>query len=210
MKPDHSRLLVATNNAHKLEEFQALLPGVPLVGLGAFPPVPEPVEDAPDFTGNAIIKAVAAHTRTGLISLADDSGIAVDALDGAPGVLSARYAPGTDRDRLNALLRAMEAYPDAAQRTARFVCVIAIAGLPQDLALPAGLEWRDGCVVGRGAVEGTLTHGPRGEGGFGYDPIFELPSGRTSAELSAAEKHAISHRGRAARIVQPLLSAFFS
>ncbi|MCA9547762.1 MAG: non-canonical purine NTP pyrophosphatase [Myxococcales bacterium] len=210
MKPDRARLLIATGNPHKLDEFRALLPGLPLVGLDDFPPGPEVIESAPDFAGNAIIKAVAAYEHTGLISLADDSGIAVDALDGAPGVLSARYAPGSDRDRLNALLAAMADYPEAAERTARFVCVIAIAGLPADLPLPEGLSRRDGCVIGRGVVEGTLTHGPRGEGGFGYDPIFELPDGRTSAELTAREKHAVSHRGRAARAVAPLLSAFFS
>ncbi len=203
-------LLIASGNAHKLEEFQALLPGLPLVGLSDYPDAPDVDETAPDFAGNAILKAQAAHAHSGLISLADDSGIAVDALGGQPGVRSARYAPGSDRDRLNALLAAMTAFPEPAQRTARFVCVIAIAGLPDGLALPAGLTRRDGCVLAHGEVVGTLTHAPRGEGGFGYDPIFAGPDGRTTAELSADEKHAISHRGRAARLIQPLLTTLFS
>jgi XTP/dITP diphosphohydrolase len=202
-----SRILVASGNAHKLEEYADLFPGVPVVGLGEYPDAPDPVEDAPDFIGNAIIKAKSARAHSGLMSLADDSGIAVDALDGAPGIYSARYAPGTDADRMFALLEAMEAHTD---RGAQFVCAIAIAGVPEGTELPEGLSWREGCVVTQGIVRGTLTRAPRGSNGFGYDPIFELPSGRTTAELSADAKHAISHRGVAARTVIPLLNELFS
>jgi XTP/dITP diphosphohydrolase len=207
--PDLRRLVVATGNRHKLAELHELLPGIPLVGLDAFPPAPEPVEDAPDFEGNAIIKAHAARERTGLPSLADDSGIEVAALSWGPGVHSARYVPGSDRDRRLALLRAVG---DATDRRARFTCLIAVAGLPDDLVLPPGLWRREGCVLARGVVEGEIGFEERGEHGFGYDPIFELPDrGRlTTAELPPDEKNAISHRGRAARAVFPLLRTVFS
>ncbi len=200
------RLLVATGNAHKLSEFGELLPGIPLVGLDAFPPAPEPVEDAPDFAGNAILKARAAFERTGAPTLADDSGIEVAALGWGPGIHSARYVPGTDADRRAALLRNVG---DAEDRRARFVCVIAVAGLPEGLPLPGGLERRDGCVLARGVVEGEIGFEERGANGFGYDPLFVLPSGRTTAELSSEEKHAVSHRGRAARAILPVLRAHF-
>ncbi len=201
------KLLIATNNAHKVEELGQIFEGLPITSLADFPAAPEPVEDAPDFAGNAIIKARAAHARTGLVSLADDSGIAVDALDGAPGVLSARYVEGSDEDRLNALLENMEGVAD---RSARFVCAMAVCGLPQDLELPEGVERHDDCVVAHGEVLGVLIHAPRGANGFGYDPIFELPHGRTTAELSADEKHAISHRGKAARALAGVLARVFT
>ena len=185
MKP----LLVATGNAHKLDELRQLLPGIPLVGLADFPPAPEVVEDAPDFAGNALLKAQAAHARTGHLTLADDSGIEVAHLDWAPGIHSARYVPGSDDDRLHALLAACE---DATDRRARFRCVVALVGLG------------DAPFFGEGVVEGVLTRAPRGTHGFGYDPIFELPDGRAMAELGD-EKHAISHRGRAAREIIELL-----
>ncbi|MEZ4469213.1 MAG: non-canonical purine NTP pyrophosphatase [bacterium] len=197
--------MLATANAHKVEEYQDLFPGIALMSLADLPPAPEVVEDAPDFEGNALIKARDARGRSGQVALADDSGLCVDALDGAPGVYSARYAPGRDADRVQALLAAMAAEPD--DRTARFVCVIAVAGVPDDVPLPPG-AWRDAdCVLVRGEVEGRLAHAPRGTGGFGYDPIFELPGGAVVAELPAAEKHAISHRGVAARAILPLLRA---
>lgn len=199
-------LLIATGNPHKVDELRALLPGVPLTSLAAWPDAPEPVEDAPDFAGNAIIKARSAHAHTGLVSLGDDSGIEVEALGWAPGVRSARYAPGSDADRVQALLRAMAGQPE---RRARFTCAIAIAGLPATLELPAGVERIDGCVVGLGQVYGTLTEAPRGEGGFGYDPIFELPDGRSAAEHTPGEKHALSHRGRAMAQLTSLITAFF-
>lgn len=201
-----ARLVVATGNAHKLGEFRELLPGLPLASLADFPPMPEVIEDAPDFAGNAVLKARAAHAHTGLPCLADDSGIEVAALGWAPGVRSARYVEGSDRDRLEALLAATA---DATDRRARFTAVIAVAGLPKGAALPPGAWWRDGCVCTRGVVEGALTRAPRGADGFGYDPIFALPDGRTTAELAADEKHAVSHRGRAARAIEPLLRQLF-
>ncbi|MFN3198538.1 MAG: non-canonical purine NTP pyrophosphatase [Bradymonadia bacterium] len=199
--------VVATGNPHKVEELSELMPGVPLQPLSDFPSAPEPVEDAPDFAGNAIIKAKSALAHTGLPSLADDSGICVDCLDGAPGIYSARYVEGSDADRRHALHKAVG---DAEDRGAQFVCVIAIAGLPDDLPLPEGVERRDGCYIATGVVHGEIVRGAeRGAHGFGYDPIFELPErGLTTAELSTEEKHAVSHRGRAVRVIAPLLNAW--
>jgi XTP/dITP diphosphohydrolase len=197
-----SGLVLATGNAHKVEEYQDLFPMLPIRPVSDFPGMDEPVEDAPDFEGNAIIKAKAALAHTGRVSVADDSGLAVDALGGAPGVISARYVPGTDADRMHAVLQNMPADGD---RAAHFVCVIAIAGLPADLELPEGVFYRDGCILARGAVHGAIIDAPRGTNGFGYDPIFGMPDGRTLAEYSAAEKHAVSHRGNAARHIAPFL-----
>ncbi len=202
MKP----LVVATGNAHKLEELRVLLPGIPLASLADFPAAPEPVEDAPDFAGNAIIKARAAHARTGQLCLADDSGIEVAHLDWGPGIHSARYVEGTDADRLSALLVACEGATD---RRARFRCVIALVGLDPTIATPSGLTRRGDALLANGVVEGVLTRTPRGDHGFGYDPIFELPSGLTTAELSAEAKHAVSHRGRAARALHPCLRVLY-
>lgn len=196
-------LVLATGNPHKVDEYRALFPMLPIRPISDFPGFEDVVEDAPDFEGNAILKAVAAHRHTGHIAIADDSGLAVDALNGAPGIYSARYAPGTDTDRMAALLRNM---PTGDGRSAYFVCTIAIAGLPAGLNLPAGLIERDGCVVGRGEVHGQIADAPRGTQGFGYDPIFLRPDGRTLGEYSAAEKHAISHRGEAARVIAPFVA----
>lgn len=204
------RLIIATGNAHKVGELRALLPGIPLVGLEAFAPMAAPDETAPDYAGNAIIKARAAFAHTGEPSLADDSGLEVDGLDGAPGVHSARYAPGDDAARRAALLANLAARGPDAPRTARFVCVIAVAGLPGASGLPAG-SLIDGCLVVRGVCEGRIVAAERGAGGFGYDPLFEVPAlGRTFAELTAAEKHALSHRGRAATALLPALRAVFA
>jgi XTP/dITP diphosphohydrolase len=204
------RLVIATGNAHKLDELRALLPGIPLVGLDAFAPMASPDETAPDYAGNALIKARAAHAHTGEPSLADDSGLEVDGLDGAPGVHSARYAPGDDAARRRALLANLAARGPNAVRTARFVCVIAVAGLPTPSGLPEGLLQEGGCLVVRGVCEGRIVAAERGAGGFGYDPLFEVPSlGRTFAELTSAEKHALSHRGRAATALLPALRALF-
>lgn len=175
------QVVVATHNAHKVAELgrilAPLLPGVELLPYDG----PEPVEDGDTFEANALIKARAAHAHTGLPALADDSGIAVDALGGAPGIHSARYA-GTrdDSDNVRLLLTNLG---DSADRAASFVCAAA---------------WVDdtGETVVRGEWAGTVADAPRGEGGFGYDPIF-LPhdgEGRAAAELSAAEKDALSHR----------------
>ncbi len=182
-------LLVATRNAHKLAEIRALLPGLDLIGTDAYPHVPDPVEDGLTFEANAAIKALAWRDATGLPALADDSGLAVDALGGAPGVNSARYA-GTHGDTAanNAkLLRALAPYPAPGQRAARFVCVLA-------LALPGEPEPR----LFRGECHGRILPAPQGDHGFGYDPLF-APDGhdRSFGLLPEAVKAAISHRARA-------------
>jgi len=211
-----SRIVVATGNAHKLEEYLSLLPGLELQSLTAFPPMDEVDENASTFEGNAVLKAVAAHKHTGCITLADDSGIEVEALNWRPGIRSARYAPGSDADRVTALLNEMEGKP---QRRARFTCAIAVAGLEVSSARiqldhseidEASYTWINGCLVVLGQVEGRLTEAPRGGNGFGYDPIFELASGHTTAEITAAEKRRLSHRGVASRQLLPLLSTLFS
>lgn len=183
-------LLLASRNTHKLHEFRELLPEVSFVPWPA--EAPEIPEDGAFFQDNALQKATFAHAwwaRHGTQRvdgvLADDSGLCVDALWGGPGVLSARFAKDLKRDDKNRKLLAM--VPPGATRTARFVCVLAL--------VPAGGE---PCTVG-GSVEGTLAPEPRGEDGFGYDPVF-LPEGhaRTFGELPSEVKHTLSHRGRAA------------
>ena len=175
--------VLATHNAHKVEELRRILGD----RLGSHELVaydgPDAIEDADTFEGNALIKAREAFAHTGLPSLADDSGIAVDALDGAPGIHSARYAGSRDDgDNLRLLLQNLDGEPN---RAARFVCAAALVDA-------------DGEYVVRGEWPGTVLTEPAGEGGFGYDPIFR-PDGetRSSAELSAAEKDASSHRFRA-------------
>jgi XTP/dITP diphosphohydrolase len=210
------RLVVATGNAHKVSELRALLPRVPLVGLDAFAPWTPPHEDAPDFVGNACIKALAGFAHTGLPCLADDSGLSVDALGGAPGVHSARYVEGSDADRRVALLRALTAVTRPEARTGRFTCVLAVAGLPLHTALPAGLEVFQGCVVATGTCEGLILFEDHGAHGFGYDALFAplevpaRPDGRPSTfgELDAATKNALSHRGRAVARLAPFLNAW--
>jgi XTP/dITP diphosphohydrolase len=181
------RLVLATRNAHKLHELEALLSPHEIVGL------PEEVELPPEvgstFEENALGKARAAAARIGSPVLGEDSGIEAAALDGAPGVRSARYAGegASDEENLAKLLR--EVPPDGDTRVA-YVCSLV-------LVWPDGRELRE-----EGRCTGRLTHEPRGEGGFGYDPAFvpdDLPGDSTMAEVSAEEKGAISHRGRAAR-----------
>lgn len=182
-------VVVATGNLHKLEEISAMLgprlPGMRFVALGQLGDFPEPDENGATFRDNALIKAEAAVAETGLAAIADDSGLAVDALDGAPGVHSARYCGrhGDDAANNDLLLKNLADVPDD-QRTARFVSVIALVS-------------RSGLVtIGQGACEGTVGHVGRGDHGFGYDPLF-LPAdtpGRTMAELLPEEKNAISHR----------------
>jgi XTP/dITP diphosphohydrolase len=193
------QLVIATTNPHKVDEFRQLLAGAPfaltsLDELGVARDVPETGDT---FAENAIIKARAYAEMTGLLTLADDSGLEIDALDGAPGVLSARWAgpevPYATRNRL--LVERLAGLPDA-QRGARYRCAIAIALPP-----PQGLVG-----VVEGVFEGSIAREPVGQGGFGYDPIFFVPEqGRTVGEMTAAEKHAISHRARAARAALPLL-----
>ncbi len=192
----NQRLVLATANQGKAREIRAALPGLTVETLADYPQIPSPVEDGATFIDNARIKAEALSRALGEPVLADDSGLAVDALDGAPGVLSARYAEGSDEDRYRKLLTALQGVPDEA-RTARFVC--AMAFIRPDA--PA--------VFTEAACEGRIGHAPAGDGGFGYDPVFETADGRTMAQLNGAEKNEISHRGRALRALLPVLRLHF-
>ena len=200
-------LLIATQNAHKLEEFSQLLPGIELKSLREFASFVMPPETGDTFLDNSIIKSSAVYRHTNVISLADDSGLAVDALNGAPGVRSARFAPGSDRDRYLALLEALKGVE---HRAARFVACLSIVGLPLSLELPADTFRQAGVVYAFGEVHGTIADAPRGENGFGYDPVFQLIDGRTMAEVSPGEKQKQSHRAIAARKLSPLLVDYFS
>lgn len=193
------RIVLASANASKAAELREILEatGLEVVVEPRPEDLPVPVEDAPDFEGNARLKAVAVSDATGAAALADDSGLQVDALDGAPGVFSARYAgpDATDADNVAKLLAELDGLAPEA-RTARFRCVIV-------LRRPDGSE-----VVTSGAVDGRIAGAPRGDGGFGYDPVFvpQEGDGRTFAEMSPEEKHRISHRGRALRALADALS----
>jgi XTP/dITP diphosphohydrolase len=195
-----TRLLLASRNTKKLGELRRILDaegvtGVEVIGLDEVPPFPEAPETGATFEETAVAKARDAVAATGLPAVADDSGLAVDALGGMPGVLSARWAGkhGDDEANLHLVLGQLADVPDA-RRGAAFVCAAA-------LVRPGGEE-----TVVRGEWRGTLTHAARGSNGFGYDPIF-VPEGetRTSAELDPAEKDAVSHRGRALRLLLPHL-----
>jgi XTP/dITP diphosphohydrolase len=183
------KLVVATRNKGKLKEISALLTGLvdQVVSIAEFPDVPETVEDQDSFAGNALKKAREASIATGLPVLADDSGLVVDALDGAPGVFSARFAGEGAGDAANnaKLLEVLEGVDDL-HRNAAFVCTMAFV-------TPEGVE-----RIFEGRVAGRIISTPRGDEGFGYDPIF-LVSGydQTMAELPLAEKNRISHRGQA-------------
>jgi XTP/dITP diphosphohydrolase len=185
-------LVFATSNKGKLVELQGLVgAGVHVRSLKDFPELGEIPETADTFEGNAELKARAVAKATGLWALADDSGLAVDALGGQPGVWSARYAP-TDAERIAKLLAALQDVPDE-RRTARFVCALCLCSPAQEV------------VFTRGTCEGRIGHVPRGAHGFGYDPIFVLPDGRTLAELTHDEKSGLSHRGNAFRLMLPKL-----
>jgi XTP/dITP diphosphohydrolase len=191
--------VLATFNRDKLRELAELLalPGVSLTALADVPGTSAPEENGASLRENALIKARAALARTGLPSLADDTGLEVDALDGRPGLHAARFAgPGAtyaaNRCRLLSELTRVE----PTRRTARFRCACVAC-------LPDGRE-----LVAEGVLEGRITTEPRGGNGFGYDPLFEVEdTGSTMAELSAAEKNAISHRARAVRALAVLLVA---
>jgi XTP/dITP diphosphohydrolase len=189
-------LILATHNRGKLEELRQLLGESVRIGTSADLGLEPPEETGTTFEANARLKAVATSLRTDALALADDSGLEVDALDGAPGVRSARFAgPGaTDVDNIRLLLERL-AQATEQPRTARFVSVVALA--------------RNGVVLAlsEGECSGSIGYEPRGSNGFGYDPVFVLPDGRTMAELSADEKNRISHRGRALRSLLPELSA---
>ena len=198
-------LVLATRNAAKLRELARILTGedpdgqIRLVGLDSFPDAPDVPETGATFEANALLKARAIAAHTGLPAVADDSGLCVDALNGMPGVFSARWAGGhgDDQANLNLILAQVADVPDA-RLGARFVCAAALVA-PADDGNPR--EW-----VVTGQVDGRLIRVPRGTGGFGYDPIF-VPDGfeQTTAEMTAEAKDAISHRGRAFRALTPFI-----
>jgi XTP/dITP diphosphohydrolase len=185
------KVVLATRNPHKIAELRAILAAtgvtVDLIGVNTFPDVPDVAETGVTFAQNALLKATETARRTGLPSVADDSGLCVDVLGGAPGIFSARWAGkhGDDEANLDLLLAQLADIADE-HRAAHFACAAA-------LALPDGTA-----VVREGRIDGTLLHARRGTNGFGYDPIF-LPDGhdRTTAQMPAEEKNAISHRTRA-------------
>ena len=195
-------LVLATRNPHKVDEMRVLLASLPveLVGLDTFPDAPEPEETGDTFGENARIKAVSAARATGHLALADDSGICINALNGRPGVFSARWAGAGSGapEWIAKTLAELASVPDE-ERTARYVCALALAA--PDGTLLAESE---------GDFAGRIAHAPRGKRGFGYDPIFLVnddTGGRTAAELSEAEKNALSHRGKAVRTLLPHLAA---
>ncbi|MBB5808059.1 XTP/dITP diphosphohydrolase [Saccharothrix ecbatanensis] len=194
------KLLLASRNKKKLGELRRILlaeglAGIEVLGLDDVPPFPEAPETDPTFEGNALAKARDAFNATGLPSVADDSGIEIDALNGMPGVLSARWSGvhGNDQANLDLVLGQLRDVPDE-RRGGAFICTAAFVAGPDKETVVRG-EWR-----------GTITREPRGENGFGYDPIFR-PEGHdvTSAELTPDQKDEISHRGRALRLLLPHL-----
>lgn len=194
-----TQIVLATRNRKKLDELHRILEAegldVEILSLDAFPDAPEVAETESSFAGNALLKARAIAQATGLPAVADDSGLCVDALNGMPGVLSARWAGGhgDDAANLDLVLAQIADVPDR-RRGASFQCAAAVA-------LPDGTE-----RVVEGEVVGSLLRERRGENGFGYDPIFVPVAHQvTTAEMTAAEKDAISHRGRAMRALAPVL-----
>ena len=194
-------VFLASRNPKKLAEMERILgehlPGVRVLGLDDVPAYDEPVEDQPTFAGNALLKARAALAATGLPSIADDSGLCVDELNGMPGVLSARWSglPKDDDRNNRLLLDQLHDVPDE-RRGAEFRCVVAFCHAGGELEVS-------------GRMRGRVIRELRGEGGFGYDVLFvadDTPDGRTSAELSVEEKDAISHRGKALREIAPLVA----
>jgi XTP/dITP diphosphohydrolase len=195
-----TQVFLASRNRKKIEEMERILrehlPEIEVVGIDDVEGYDEPVEDQPTFEGNALLKARAGLLATGLPSLADDSGICVDALNGMPGVLSARWSgPPKSDDRNNELLLAQLSDVPDERRTAHFHCAVAFCH-------PGGEEFASGVMPGR------VLRAPRGDGGFGYDPLFEADDrpGRSTAELSREDKDAISHRGWALRRIAPIVA----
>jgi XTP/dITP diphosphohydrolase len=192
-------VVLATRNQHKVDELRRILStvglDVELVGTDQFPELPEVAETGSSFAANALLKARDVAQRTGHVAIADDSGLSVDALNGMPGIFSARWSGrhGDDRANLELVLAQVEDIPDS-RRGAAFHCAAAVV-------TPAGDE-----RVVEGVLEGSLIREPRGSNGFGYDPIF-TPRGYvlTTAELTPYEKDAISHRGQAFRALAPVL-----
>ncbi len=195
-----SDLILASSNAHKIEEIQAILKdfdyeiiSMKAAGLGDL----EIVEDGDTFEANSLIKAKAVYEATGKPSIGDDSGLMVDALNGEPGVYSARYSgePKSDEANNKKLLANLQGVEEK-QRTARFVTVITMMLSPTDI------------LVARGEVEGVIGYAPKGENGFGYDPLFIVPSlNKTFAELRSEEKNQLSHRGNALQKLKTMLEA---
>lgn len=193
------RLVLATRNHHKVAELRAILAAAgirhELVGADAYPQIPDVPETGVTFAENALIKARALASATGLPAVADDSGLCVDVLGGAPGIFSARWAGrhGDDKANLDLLLAQLSDIADL-HRAAHFGCAAA-------LVLPDGPE-----RVVEGRMDGVLRHEPAGSGGFGYDPVLQPLGGtRTAAELTPDEKNAISHRGKAFRALVPAI-----
>jgi XTP/dITP diphosphohydrolase len=200
-------LVFATRNKGKLVELRALLPGIDVLSVDEAAAklgreIPDVVEDADTFAGNAAKKAREVSQITGLPALADDSGLEVDALDGAPGVYSARYAGEGHNDAANnaKLVAALAGVPEG-KRTARFRAVLALADVTGKLG--------DRVITADGACEGVILTAPRGTGGFGYDPLFFAPElGMTFAEAGVGPKSDLSHRARAMRAMKPQLLAY--
>ncbi len=198
------QVVLATRNRHKLAELHRILDAagldVELLGAEVFPDLPDIPETEPDFAGNALLKAREIARVTGLPAVADDSGLCVDALNGMPGILSARWSGrhGDDAANLALLLGQLEDVPDG-RRGAAFHCAAAVA-------LPDGTE-----RVVEGTIEGVIIRAPRGTNGFGYDPVF-VPTGHllTTAEMAADAKDAISHRARALQALAPVLAELLS
>lgn len=188
-------LVLGSGNPGKVREIRQLLAdlAVDLRTPADYPHLPRVREDGETFEANALLKARAVQAATGHFALAEDSGIEVDALGGFPGVRSARFIEGSDADRTARLVQLLAGVPDD-KRGARYVSVVAIV-------TPDGIEYTI-----RGTLSGRIGHAPRGTGGFGYDPVFLLPDGRTTAEISLAEKNAISHRGRALAAARPIFT----
>ncbi|MCB0197488.1 MAG: RdgB/HAM1 family non-canonical purine NTP pyrophosphatase [Anaerolineae bacterium] len=200
------KLLIATNNPHKLEEYREIFAALPLTvtSLAEEGIELDPEETGTTFVANAIIKAEAFAKESHILTLADDSGLEVDALDGDPGVYSARYGDTHKDDHVGryqiVLDKLVANNVPWAERTGRFRCVVALA------------SQEDG-VIGTvdGTVEGYIAYEPKGENGFGYDPIFYFPEfDKTLAEVSAELKHTVSHRGRAARAAIPIIEAYLN
>ena len=200
--PEPTTILFATSNRGKLREARAILndPAIRFISLDEFPDYPEPVEDADTFEGNAKIKALYYAKLTNCFTLADDSGLEVDALHGAPGVKSARYAGDACNDQANNRLMIQSlGGVDFELRTARFRCVIAWANPEKVLATASGV------------VEGLIVDNAQGENGFGYDPHFFVPEyGMTTAQMPPDQKNSISHRGQALRRMRTTMDQYFS
>lgn len=195
-KDESMKIIIASSNNHKIKEIAARCADIPVaefVSIKDILMMNDIEENGSTFEENSLIKARAVRDATGMISLADDSGIVIDALGGEPGIYSARYGNLSSDAERNALVLSKLSGVEPALRTARFVCVLS-------LAFPDGREY-----TVRGECEGSVLESPRGTGGFGYDPIFLLPNGQTMAELSLEEKNRISHRAVALDKLHSLL-----